>query len=214
MNEQLFSRYLREHLSNWNEDTNAECLESEFMAGVLKVLADSISEFRQEYLEEDYYWLNKWCDLKHFSRVEQAILTYYFPLVPLIQEDALLVAQCLETIFGVPVSVLEQTDHHYEITYESLPLDQVTFDDPMQKVGGTTKDQRQNYKIMIGPLKHHQLGMWLGGGPSLWFAEHGVLPLLVPLTHRYTIEILPETYFDQCTNEQVEVFLDVNFEVP
>lgn len=210
MNKQALQLYLRQRLASFRNDLEPEILKSELYKGLLKVFADSVKNFRDESLSKDLYWLNKWCDLKKFTLEEQAVLNYFFPLAPLIQRDVLLLEQALSTVFEVPVNISKEGLHNYIIIHDGAPIEEIILDAPKQKLGGITKDFRINYKVTIGPLTHHHLAKWLGDGRSLWFAERGLLPLLIQPIHRFSIEVIPDAHYNQYTKDEIDVFLDVN----
>lgn len=209
MNEEQIIQWIHLHLPSPRQRDLVELLGGSSAAGeLLREVGEALVEQRARNMQllEEWFW-KAWPGLSSFTRREQAILRYYFPLRRLIITDAQR-SHCLTTIFGLPcrlqaVKPVFQSDQYaylregdyYEVMEEPLI-------DP---------DKKQ-YSIEIGPVDASKLPDWMPGGKHRIFLENGLLPLLLPTDYRVSIDILSDSSAAHDFIENAPVYWDQNFQ--
>ena len=174
---------------------------------MLRVMGDVFAEQQTQItlLLEDWFW-NAWPGLTSFSKDEQAILKYFYPLYSLLQTNAQK-SHCLATVFDIPVRIQEleeqcRFDGSVHYLQEGQLFEERVFTCSLVK----------QFVVQIGPIHAIHLSDWMPSGQKRQFLSRGLLPLLLPPNRDVKIEILSNEHVAHESTVEIPVYWDQNFQ--
>lgn len=208
MNEALI-QWINLHLPSSRPQDLMEILSGNSAAAELLIeTGEALAACRMQHMQilEDWFW-NAWPGLSSFTRQEQTILRYYFPLCRLIVTD-LQRSHCLTTIFRLPCRIRE-TGPVFQFDHSSYLQEGENY----EKAEDTALNRsKRRFLIEIGPVDAAVLPDWTPGGKHRAFLENGVLPMLLPAGSTAEISMLSDTPAAHDFTENTPVYWDQNFQ--